>query len=79
VSITSPIRLTDSQLDAIMRAAAPLPPDLRSPFLAAVAHALAGQEIGDGLVARTCRALQREFFDPPELGRATSKYSRRAG
>ena len=32
----------------------------------AVAHALAGQAvIGPGVVARTCAALQREYFDPP--------------
>jgi hypothetical protein len=70
-----PIRLTDSELSAIR----PLDPDLRDPFLRAVASALQGQTvIGPGVVARTCAELQRQFFHPPDLsagaaGRA-SKY-----
>ena len=35
-----PIRLSDSELDAVMAAARPLPIHLRDPFLHAVAHAL---------------------------------------
>jgi hypothetical protein len=75
-----PIRLTDSELDAVMAAARPLDPDLRDPFLRAVANALQGQTvIGPGVVARTCAELQREFFRPPELQHAVgaqSKYRR---
>jgi hypothetical protein len=49
-----PPSFTDSQLDALMRAAAPLSPRLRKPFLEDVA--LNGREIGPGLFAsRRCR------------------------
>jgi hypothetical protein len=73
----SPIKLSDSELDAVMAAARPLPIDLRDPFLHDVAHELSGRaEIGPGTVARTCRELQRQFFAPPDLSRSndTSKF-----
>jgi hypothetical protein len=71
-----PLRLSDDELDSVMAAARPLPLDLRDHFLHAVASALQGQEIGPGLVARTCAELQRQFFDPPDFSRAagSSKY-----
>jgi hypothetical protein len=60
-----------------MAAARPLDPDLRDPFLRAVAAALQGHAIvGPGLVARTCAELQRQFFDPPQL-QHPHKYARR--
>jgi hypothetical protein len=75
----TPIKLADDELSAIMAAAQPLPIEMRDAFLRAVAHALQQEcngEIGPGLVARTCRELQRQFFDPPEFSRAagSSKY-----
>jgi hypothetical protein len=53
-----------------MAMARPLPPDARGE------RRLAGQVLGDGLVARTCRELQGEYLDPPDLSRASgsSKY-----
>ena len=54
-----------------MAMARPLPPDARGAFLERVAARLAGQVLGDGLVARTCRELQREYLDPPDLSRAS--------
>jgi hypothetical protein len=74
----SPLRLSDSQLDAIMRAAQPLPVHMRDGFLKAVAERLRGQELGDGEVGRAIREVQSKFFDPPILERATgtSKWSR---
>jgi hypothetical protein len=59
-----------------MRAAGPLPPDLRAPFLAAVAHALRDVPIGDGSLHRVVIEVQRQFWHPPDLSRAagTSKY-----
>jgi hypothetical protein len=72
-----PIRLSDSELDAVMAAARPLPVHLRDPFLHAVAHALSDRNvIGPGTVHQVCRELQRQFFDPPDLSRSndTSKY-----
>jgi hypothetical protein len=76
------IRLSDSELDAIMSAAAPLDRDLRDPFLQAVAAELARCEtIGAGTVYRVAREQQRKFFRPPisdEHGpnRGIGKYAR---
>jgi hypothetical protein len=69
------IKLTDEELSAVMSAARPLAPELRDPFLRAVAHTLQGREvIGPGLVARVCAELQARFFEPPQLHH---KYARR--
>ena len=73
----SPVSLTDMQLDAVLAAAHPLPPDRRSAFLAEVARTLASERvIGDGLLHRVIMHVQRQCFDPPDLGRAngSSKY-----
>jgi hypothetical protein len=59
--MSAPIRLSDSELRAVMAAAAPLDRDLRDPFLRAVANALRGKVLGPGLMARECARLQREF------------------
>jgi hypothetical protein len=71
-----PIALSDLQLDAIMRACAPLQPDARAGFLEAVAAALQGREVGDGAVYLAVAKAQKMFFDPPELSRTAgaSKY-----
>jgi hypothetical protein len=63
--ILGPLQLTDDQLDAIMRAAAPLARDAREPFLEAVAARLRDREIGDGTVYLAIREVQRRHFDPP--------------
>jgi hypothetical protein len=61
-----PIRLTDVQLDAVMRAAAPLAIGDRDPFLRSLAEALQGcRELGDGTVYRIVAEVQRRFWDPP--------------
>jgi hypothetical protein len=63
-----PLALNDNELDTVMAAARPLAPDLRDPFLHAVAHALAGRDVvSPGTVHQVCRELQREFFDPPDF------------
>jgi hypothetical protein len=60
------LRLTDAQLDAVLRAAQPLAPADRGAFLEALAQALAGyQEIGDGQLYVVIREVQRRHFDPP--------------
>jgi hypothetical protein len=56
---------TDDQLNAVMRAAEPLAPDTRGAFLQAAAAALAGQELGDGVVYRVIAQVQRKYYDPP--------------
>jgi len=45
--MSSPIALSDTQLDTVMRAAGALHVADRDPFLRAVASVLAGREIGD--------------------------------
>jgi hypothetical protein len=76
------LKLTDSELDAVFSAARPLDLDLRDPFLQAVANALMADcsgEIGPGTVARVCREMQRQFFDPPDFDRAVPRWSRKDG
>jgi hypothetical protein len=61
--------LSDNQIAIVMAHAHPLQSCDRPQFLQAVADRLTGfTELGDGLVARACRELQRGYFDPPNLG-----------
>jgi hypothetical protein len=61
-----PIKLTDSQLDAVLAAARPLRVADRDAFLQDVAAALQGRsEIGDGDVYRAIADVQRRHHDPP--------------
>ena len=63
-----PIAISDSQLAMIMRACEPILPADRDPFLRALAHRLQGEpELGDGVVGRAIRELQREFWRPPSI------------
>jgi hypothetical protein len=72
-----PIHLSDSQLEQIMRAAAPLAPNDRSSFLTDVATALHGQALGDGAVFRVIREIQGRYFHPPEFAHGgVGKYGR---
>jgi hypothetical protein len=53
-------------MDAVMRAASPLQPQDRTPFLEALAQALQAQPVlGDGIIHRAIAETQRRFFDPP--------------
>jgi hypothetical protein len=55
----SPLALSDSQLDQIMRLAAPLSVDVRAAFLERLASELrALGEIGDGVVFRTASRIR---------------------
>ena len=82
-----PLALTDSQIDIVMNAAAPLLPQDRSRFLEDVGAALAAvSDLGDGIVARTCREIQRRHFRAPDLSHnhgpatlRTDKLRRNAG
>jgi hypothetical protein len=62
-----PLRLTDDQLAAVLRAAEPLAIGDRGAFLQDVAAALQGQELGDGTVYRAIAQAQRQYYDPPIL------------
>jgi hypothetical protein len=79
--ITSPIRLSDAQMDAVLAASFPLLPNRRSAFLEACARELANlpEGIGDGSVHRVVTVVQRKYFDPPQFesgDHAPTKYSR---
>jgi hypothetical protein len=74
-----PIRLSDSELDAVMAAARPLPVERRDAFLQAVATALHGRELGHGLIHRILVETQRAFFDPPDLQRHIPRWERKGG
>jgi hypothetical protein len=60
------LRLTDTELNIVMRAARPLVVQDRDPFLHEVAERLSGlPQLGDGLVFQICREVQREHWEPP--------------
>jgi hypothetical protein len=64
--MSTPIALSDSELDIIMHAAAPLQPQDRDAFLKDVAGRLAAtSDRGDGVVYQIVRDVQRKHFDPP--------------
>ena len=64
----APIRLSDSQLDAVFDAARPLAVASRDAFLLDLATALQGQDnLGDGTIFRLIREVQRRHWDPPQL------------
>jgi hypothetical protein len=68
-----PIRLTNEQLDAVLRAAAPLAPDRRQAFIAQVTTALQSVPVvGPGNLHRVIAETQREHFDPPRFADALS-------
>ena len=64
-----PLSFSDEQLTQIFRATAPLTPDQRLAFLEDLASSLrqASRPLGDGLVYRTVREVQRRYFDPPSI------------
>jgi hypothetical protein len=65
-----PIALSDSEMAAVLAAAHPIPPHRRNEFLRAVAAAVSGgaaAELGCGSLHRIIVAVQREYFDPPDL------------
>jgi len=62
----TPLALSDSEITSIMAAARPLQPRDRDAFVREVAAVLAVQpQLGDGIVGRICREIQRRYFDPP--------------
>jgi len=84
---SSPIRLSDAQMDAVLAASFPLQPSQRAAFLEDVARALAQlPELGDGALHRLIMEIQRRHFDPPDFatdngnkGGAAVRTKRRTG
>jgi hypothetical protein len=78
VTHVPPIKLTDTELDAVLMAARPIAPDRRDAFLQQIADELGklGDQLGPGAVHRVVRAVQRSYFDPPDItGVHGSKYA----
>jgi hypothetical protein len=67
--MSTPIALSDSELQAVMDACRPLAPHRRDIFVRRVAEAIValGPKRGDGSVARAIRSVWREHYDPPDL------------
>jgi hypothetical protein len=75
----SPIALSESQMTAVLFAAAPLHREAVEGYLQSVAEQLrACPVIGDGSVHRAIEVAQHKFLDPPVLDRGygTTKYDR---
>jgi hypothetical protein len=54
-----PLKLTETQLEQVMRTAGPIPRELRDEYLRMIAQALSGRAFGDGDVYRACAAAAK--------------------
>jgi hypothetical protein len=72
-----PPQLTDDEMSVLRSLAEPIDQQRRPQFLQEVAAELEAKwqagEIGEGVVHRVARTLQRKFFDPPEFPNATGR------
>jgi hypothetical protein len=70
----TPLQLNDSEMSLLLSLSAPLDQQRRPQFLEEVAQQLEAKrqagEIGEGLVHRLARDLQRKYWDPPALANA---------
>ena len=64
-----PLELNDSEMALLTELAQPIDQRLRHDFLRAVAAELEARPaaIGEGAVHRIARAVQRRFWEPPQL------------
>jgi len=76
--MTPPIALTDSELHELRQIAETIPWDLRPDFLERVAAKLQGQDIGDGVVHRVCRAVSLACIRVPRLSPIGNRRNRPA-
>jgi hypothetical protein len=78
----TPLQLTDDEMSVLRRLAEPIDPQRRPLFLQEVAAELEAKrqagEIGEGVVHRVARTLQRKFFDPPQSPNASKAAGHRA-
>jgi hypothetical protein len=73
--MSSPLALSDDDLSAIMRAAAPLRPHERDGFLRDIANEISKlPAVGPGALHRVITLVQRKHFDAPDLRVRTGKY-----
>ena len=69
--------LSDDLVAIVHAAARPLPAHDVAPFIEAVTEALRDyQELGPGIIFRTVKQVQREFFSPPADGIRGAKHGR---
>jgi hypothetical protein len=60
------VTLSASEMNIVLDGAASLDRERKDTFVAAVLSSLEGcPELGPGVIHRTVRALQRQYFDPP--------------
>ena len=63
-------KLSSDQIEAVLHAARPLPPASHAAFLEDVSSALTDLgDLGDGVIYRVIRDVQKRYFDPPNLAR----------
>jgi len=62
---SAPLAISDESLKLLLELAYPLAQDDRSSFLEDVARELHGRELGDGLVGRVARDVQKRYLRPP--------------
>jgi hypothetical protein len=71
------LQLNDDEMSVLLSLAGPIDQQRRPQFLQEVAQELEASrqagEIGEGLVHRLARTVQRRFFDPPELPNASPR------
>ena len=71
----TPLQLSDDEMSVLMSLAGPIDQRLRAQFLQEVAQELEAKrqagEVGQGLVHRMARTIQRKYWDPPSLPNAS--------
>lgn len=72
-----PLALTTEEMDLLLALAGPIDQQRRPQFLQEVAQEFEAKrqagEIGEGLVHRLARQIQRRFFDPAQLPNASPR------
>jgi hypothetical protein len=71
----TPLQLNDDEMSVLLSLAQPIDQQRRAQFLQEVAAELEAKrqagEVGEGLVHRLARTIQRKYFDPPQLPNAS--------
>ena len=68
MSVDKPVSLSESQMVAVLRCAAPLRREDVASYMQSIAEQLGTRQmIGDGDVYRAIEVAQRKYFQPPVL------------
>jgi hypothetical protein len=69
-----PLELSDNEMSLLLSLSAPIDQQRRPQFFQEVAQELEAKrqagEVGEGLVHRLARQIQRKYWDPPQLPNA---------